>query len=179
MSTWKNVERPRPGDWATHVDGGPWRRVHAVGVSHPIVTLMIDGIETEDLPVTDFTYRREVFTAKEKRERNEGKKRMLARLPWVRRLAKTERCDRPRWSSMSLKDAAEWHRYGTVPDHARCKRMAEFRLISTVKGRRGDMPATPGNYCWGHLADEIYDHRAETRRMTKWFENHPEKEEQA
>jgi hypothetical protein len=71
---------------------------------------------------------------------------LIARLPWVTRLERTQPCDGYRYTHMPGKAL-----YGNDPEllaKYKCKAPARWRFRAL---KRGPIPAHDGTYCWRHL----------------------------
>ena len=69
---------------------------------------------------------------------------LVARLPWVTRLERTQPCDGYRWSSMSWKARCD----PELMAKYKCKVPARWRFRAL---KRNPLPARDGTYCWSHL----------------------------
>lgn len=69
---------------------------------------------------------------------------LIARLPWVTRLDRTQDCDGYRYSSMSFKALRD----PVLKAKYKCRVPARWRFRAL---RRNPMPARDGVYCWSHL----------------------------
>lgn len=95
---------------------------------------------------------------------------LLARLPWLDRLADPGKCDAYRWSSMSIKVFQN----PELREKYRCKRFAYWKFTA-LKPRKGDdvglEVGKSGVYCYSHLINQAFLPSREEARYEKWCQD--------
>jgi hypothetical protein len=106
----------------------------------------------------------------------ERQKRILARVPWIRKLSIGTRCDGIKWSKVPLKAvyAIAGRKPTGITDQYRCRNMAHWKFTALKTSKMH--PATSGTYCWQHLMNlGIYYNSEETTRFQEWMAHEAER----
>jgi hypothetical protein len=85
---------------------------------------------------------------------------LVARLPWVTRLERTQDCDAYRWGHMPL---AALDSSQTMAKY-RCRNRARWQFTAL---RDAFLPASDGVYCWPHLGTALRHNMEEWERTAR------------